>query len=193
VVFAVPKDPLRLVDYTFRALGKTRIPLQQLVFFISFDLRAFPPSKMLQLVQNLQAKDQLEIHEGIVFQPQDVKPEPESPDSSSPVTLGDFLRLFVSSSRLTRAVGMADKAVEFQRVSSTPLKIQATVHGSTDYVIELDEGRKSISHDCPDWLRVSVLHRFCKHVAKLLLLLDEEEALRILHSLQKDSWEFIRI
>jgi hypothetical protein len=192
-VFAVPKDPLRIVDYAFRALGRTQIPLQQLVFFISFDLRAFPPSKVQQLVQDLQAKDQLEIHEGIVIQPQDVKPEPESLASPSPTNLGDLLRLFVSSSRLTRAVGMDDKAVEFQRVSSNPLKIQATVHGSKDYVIELDEERKSISHDCPDWLRVSVLHRFCKHVAKLLLLLEEEEALRILHSLQKDSWDFIRI
>ncbi|MFX1403767.1 MAG: hypothetical protein ACFE9D_04775 [Promethearchaeota archaeon] len=190
-MFTEPKDPLGLVDYAFRALGKTQVSLQQLVFFISFDLRALPPSKAMQLVRNLQAKDQLEIHDGIVVRPQDVLPEPESAVSLS--NLGDLLRLFVSSSRLTRAVGMADNSVEFQRISPNPLKIQAIVHGSKDYVIELDEERRSISHNCPDWLRVSVLHRFCKHVAKLLLLLEEEEALRILHSLQKDSWEFIQV
>jgi hypothetical protein len=88
---------------------------------------------------------------------------------------------------------MDDQAVEFQRVSINPLKVTATVHGSKDYVIELDEEKKQIAHNCPDWLRVSVLHRFCKHVTKLLLLLEQDEALRILHSLQRDSWEFIRI
>ena len=188
-MFAVPKNPLRLVDYAFRALGKTQVSLQQLVFFISFDLRALPPSQALQLVQNLHEKDQLELQKGLVVRPQCIKQEGEPP--ASPSNLGDQLQLFVSSSRLTRAVGMNDQAVEFQRISSNPLKIQATVHGSKDYVIELDEERKFISHNCPDWLRVSVLHRLCKHVAKLILLLEEEEALRILHSLQKDSWEFI--
>ena len=190
-MFVIPKDPLGLVDYAFRALGKTQLSLQQLVFFISFDLGALSPSKAKQVIQNLQAKDQLEIHDGIVVRPQDVIHAPES--TASPSNLGDQLRIFVSSSRLTRAVGMADNAVEFERVSLNPLKIQATIHGSKDYLIELDEEKKSISHNCPDWLRVSVLHRFCKHVAKLLLLLEEEEALRILHSLQSDSWEFIRV
>ncbi len=190
-MFTVPRTPLQLINYAFRALGKTKLPVQQLIFFISFDLRQLPPSQVMKIIQDLHAKGKLEITDEMVLQPQEValEPEPMHPTSSN---LGEQLRLFVSSSRLSRAVGMDDKVIEFKRISRAPLKIQATVHGSRKYNLELDEERKHISHDCPDWQRVSVLHRLCKHVAKLLLLLEKDEALRILQSLQKDSWEFVQ-
>ena len=192
-MFSVPRNPLQLVDYAFRALGKKRIPIQQLVFFIAFDLRKHPPSKVLNIIQALHSKGQLEITDDIVCQPQEVSYEAESISSTSTSDLGELLRLFVSSSRLSRAVGMKDEAIEFVRSSEVPLKIKATVHGTRTYTLELDEDKMQILHDCPDWRRVSVLHRFCKHVTKLLLLLEKEEALRVLHSLQKDSWEFIQL
>lgn len=192
-MYAVPRNPLGLIDYSFRALGKTQVPVQQLIFFISFDLRQLPPSQASQIIQNLHTKGQLEINDGIVVQPQEVNLETESMPPSSSLNLGEQLRLFVSSSRLSRAVGMNDQAIDFRRVSQNPLKIKATVHGSREYLLELDEEAMCISHNCPDWQRVSVLHRFCKHVTKLFLLLEKDEALRILNSLQKDEWEFIQI
>ena len=192
-MFEVPRTPLLLVDYVFRALGKTEIPLQQLVFFIAFDLRQLPPSKARNLLLKLHNNKEIEIQDDIVFQPKGVVSVSESVVERSPTPssgLGDQLRLFVSSSRLSRAVGMDDQSIEFDRVSQNPLKIEAAVHGTREYRLELDEELRKIAHDCPDWRRVSVLHRFCKHVAKLFLLLEKEEALRLLQSLQTHSWEF---
>ena len=191
-MYKVPRNPLQLVDYAFRALGKNRVSTQQLVFFISFDLRQLPLSQAMKILHDLQAKGKLEIVNDEVLRPQEVlfKHEPSVPKSSA--DLGEQLQLFVSSSRLSRAVGMADNAIEFQRLSQTPLRIRAIVHGSRKYSLELNEELMQISHDCPDWQRVRVIHRFCKHVAKLFLLLEKDEALRILRSLQKDSWEFIQ-
>ena len=195
-MYAVPRKPLLLVDYAFRALGKTEIPLQKLVFFIAFDLKQLPPSQVKNLILDLHNNDKLEVKNDVVYQPQEVVHEREPTaqiTKTSTSGLGEQLRLFVSSSRLSRAVGMDDQAIEFRRLSQEPLKIQASVHGSREYRLELDEEIMQISHDCPDWRRVSVLHRFCKHVAKLFLLLEKEEALRLLQSLQTDSWEFVQL
>jgi hypothetical protein len=189
-MYTVPRGPLQLVDYAFQALGKNRVSTQQLIFFISFDLRRFPPSRVKKILQDLQAKGSLEIDGDEVVRPQGVLLEHEPAVPTSSADLGEQLQLFVSSSRLSRAVGMADNAIEFQRLSKTPLRIQAIVHGSRKYSLELDEELMQISHDCPDWQRVRVIHRFCKHVAKLFLLLEKDEALRLLRSLKKDSWEF---
>jgi hypothetical protein len=189
-MYTVPRNPLQLVDYAFRALGKKRVSIQQLVFFISFDLRQFPPSRVMKILQDLQAKGRLEIVDDVVMRPQEVLPELEPAVPTASADLGEQLQLFVSSSRLSRAVGMEDKTIDFQRLSQNPLRIRATVHGSRKYSLELDEELMQISHDCPDWQRVRVIHRFCKHVAKLFLLLEKDEALRVLRSLQKDSWEF---
>jgi len=192
-MYTVPRNPLRLIDYVFRALGKTQVPIQQVIFFISFDLRGLAPSLVRNMIQDLHAKGELEIIGEMVLQPltKNLKPESLPPSSSS--SLGEQLRLFVSSSRLSRAVGMDDKAIDFRRLSQVPLKIKATVHGTRKYLLEIDEEAMQISHDCPDWQKVSVLHRFCKHIAKLFLLLEKDEALRVLQSLQKNPWEFKQI
>ncbi|MFX1566398.1 MAG: hypothetical protein ACFFCH_10450 [Promethearchaeota archaeon] len=187
----VPRNPLGLVDYAFRAMGKTQVSIQQLVFFISFDLRQISPSEATKMILDLKTQGKLTIEDGIVIRPHLVKTEPQPPTASS--DLGEQLQLFVSASRLSRAVGMNDKAVEFTRISKSPLKIKATVQGTKEYTLEIDEERKRISHDCPDWRRVSVIHRFCKHIAKLFLLLEKEEAIRLLQSLQKNTWEFVQL
>ncbi|MFX1576448.1 MAG: DUF2240 family protein [Promethearchaeota archaeon] len=191
-MYIIPQNPLALIAYAFRALAKTKMSVQQLVFFISFDLRKLPPSQIRNQIHILHAKGQLEIEDDMVQQPSKVDLEPEASPLISSKDLGQQLRLFVSSSRLSRAVGMDDQAIEFQRLSKVPLKIKATVHGSSEYMLELDEQARKIIHDCPDWKRVSVLHRLCKHVAKLILLLEKNEALRILKSLQENPWEFIQ-
>lgn len=189
-MYTVPRNPLQLVDYAFQALGKDRVSLQKLVFFISFDLRQYPPSRVMKILLDLQEKGLLKIVDDVVVRPQVILPEFEPTVPSSSADLGELLQLFVSSSRLSRAVGMDDNAIDLQRISQNPLRIRAIVHGSRKYALELDEELKQISHDCPDWQRVRVIHRFCKHVAKLFLLLEKDEALRVLRSLQKDSWEF---
>ncbi len=192
-MFSVPRNPFRLVGYAFRALGKDQVPIQQLVFFLSFDIRQMAPSQALKLIERLQSEGQISIENGLVKLSHELLVDTGIPTQTAPKNLGEHLRLFVSSSRLSRAVGMNDQAIEFIIVSQNPLKVEATVHGSQDYILILDEASRRIAHNCPDWRKVSLLHRFCKHVAKLFLILEKEEAIRVLQSLQVESWEFEQI
>jgi hypothetical protein len=192
-MFSIPRNPAGLVVYAFRALGKAQVPLQRLVYFLSFDIRQMAPSKARKLIDRLHSEGQLFVEDGQVKLAPEVTIKPEVIQQAQTATLGEYLRSFVSSARLSRAVGMSDAAVECTRLSQDPLKIEATIHGSRDYNLILDEANNRIAHDCPDWQRVSVLHRFCKHVAKLFLLLENEEAIRILRSLQEESWDFERL
>ena len=189
-MFNIPRSPAGLVAYAFRALAKDQVPLQRLVNFLSFDIRQLPPSQARKLVEKLQSDGQVIIEGDMVKLAIGITVEPEEAQQSEITNLGERLKLFVSSARLSRAVGIDDKAIELVRVSEDPLKVEATVHGSQEYMLNLDEANRRIAHNCPDWRRVSVLHRFCKHVAKLFLLLSHEEALRILQSIQDETWEF---
>jgi len=47
-------------------------------------------------------------------------------------------------------------------------------------------------HDCADWSRVLPNKGLCKHVAKLLLTIDREKALKILRRIdaEKGMWQF---
>ena len=192
-MLGAPHDSLHLVAYAFRALGKKSIPLQQLIFFLSFDLRQMPPSKAKKLIHDLHAEEKIVFTDELVSLSPDLVIESELPTPNSTENLGELLQHFVSSSRLSRAVGMSDQALEIKRVSKNPLKIETIVHGSQDYILVLDEAQRQIQHNCPDWKRVSVLHRFCKHVAKLFLLLEKDESIRVLQSLQEESWDFIQL
>ena len=129
-MFSVPSTPVRLVDYAFRALGKDQVPIQQLVFYLSFDIRQMAPSKARKLIERLQSEGQISIENGLVKLSHDMGIDTEIPVQTAPTNLGEHLRLFVSSSRLSRAVGMNDQAIEFIRLSQNPLKVEATVHGS---------------------------------------------------------------
>ncbi|MFX1490952.1 MAG: hypothetical protein ACFFBU_01710 [Promethearchaeota archaeon] len=192
-MFGIPRDSIRLVDYAFRALGKKAIPLWQLIFFLSFDLRQMPPSKAKKLIHDLHVKGKIVFKDDLVSLSPDLIIESTQSAPTSTENLGDLLRHFVSNSRLSRAVGMSDQAIEIKMASQNPLRLEATVHGSQDYILVLDEAQRQIQHNCPDWKRVSVLHRFCKHIAKLFLLLENDASIRVLQSLQEESWDFIQL
>ncbi len=192
-MFGVPRGSIRLVGYAFRALGKKTIPLQQLIFFLSFDLRQMTPSKAKKFIHDLHADGRIVFKDDLVSLPPDLVIESEQPTSSSTENLGALLQHFVSNSRLSRAVGMSNQALEIKIASQNPLRLEAKVHGSQDYILVLDEALRQIQHNCPDWKRVSVLHRFCKHVAKLFLLLEKDESIRVLQSLQEESWDFVQL
>ena len=189
-MFTIPRNPRGLIEYAFRALGKNSVSVKDLVFFLSFDLRQMPPSRAHDLVKKLQSSGHIVVEEGQVQLGPNIESEAQPTPVEDVAELGDLLKQFVSSPRLTRAVGMDDKALRFKQTASPPLRIEARVFGSQEYSLVLDEAKKRIEHNCPDWRRVSVLQRFCKHVAKLFLLLKQEDAVRILESLHEGSWEF---
>ena len=189
-MYTIPRTPRGLIEYALRALGKNSVPVKDLVFFLSFDLRRMSPSQAQALVHKLQSSGNIIIEDGQVRLGSTVESKPEPTSTTDDAYLGQLLKQFVSSPRLTRAVGMDDAAVRFSQTASPPLRIEAKVFGSQEYRLVLDEANRRIEHDCLDWKRVSVLQRFCKHVAKLFLLLNQEDAVRILESLREGSWVF---
>jgi hypothetical protein len=173
-----------------RALGKSVVSIKDLVFFLSFDLRQMSPSRAQNLIKKLHSSGHITIEADQVQLGPNIEIEPQQPTSTHVSNLGELLKQFVSSPRLTRAVGMDDNALNFTHTTSPPIRIEAKVFGSQEYRLIVDESSKRIEHNCPDWRRVSVLQRFCKHVAKLFLLLKPEDSIRILESLREGSWEF---
>lgn len=185
-MYTIPRNPLGIVHYAFRAMGQKRVSIEKLCFFLSFELRLMPPSKAAAMVNNLTEKGALVIDDGWVIISQDAKID----SSVSPPSLGELLNQFVSPSRLSRAVGLDDSVLEIQLKREKPLRIEAIIHGTKDYKFLLDEESRVIGHNCPDWQKVRVIRRFCKHVAKVFLSLEEDEAVRLLLSIQQESWKF---
>jgi len=188
-MYRIPSNPLDIIHYAFRALGQKRVSQKKLCLFLSFDLRLMPPSKADEMIKNLVDKGVLIIDDGFVSIALDSKMDVPL----SPINLGDLLNQFVSSSRLSRAVGIEDSAIKIKVKTKKPLRIEAIIHGTRDYQLFLDEESRVIRHDCPDWQKVSVIHRFCKHVTKLFLSLGKDDAVRLLLSMQRESWYFEKI
>ena len=154
------------------------------------------PSQARKLIKQLIAKGDLIVQDEVLtLSPRLSKKKVtqlshEVDNDISPVhELGILLGKFVGESRLSRAVGMSDGSVVIKNVRTKPLHIEAWIKGTREYRLVIDEAAKVIQHDCPDWLRKRKLRRFCKHVAKVFLLLEKEEAVRILSSMDK-SWQF---
>ncbi len=99
----------------------------------------------------------------------------------------DLLQSFIDAQRLKRAKRIKDEELALRE--ETENRIEAAIR---DYHIIIDVDNRTILHDCPDWSRVLPDKRLCKHVAKLLLSIDEEKASDILRKihLQKDTWQF---
>ena len=116
-MYDIPRNPLALVQYAFRALGRKRIPRDQLCLFLSFQLRQMPPSKAQQLVDDLVSKGELAAEHGMItlLSDGDAFAEEQKESQSTP-GLGDLLRSFASASRLSSAVAIADGALEIRRI-----------------------------------------------------------------------------
>jgi hypothetical protein len=155
------------------------------------------PSHAINLVNQLVENGDLIVQDDVLIlsprlsavKPAQISSEVDSDISPVP-KLGKLIRQFVGESRLSRAVGMSDSSIILKNIRKKPLRIEAQIKGTRVYRLVLDEGAKLIQHDCPDWLRKRKLRRFCKHVAKIFLLLEKDDAVRILSSMKSKSWQF---
>jgi uncharacterized protein YecE (DUF72 family) len=103
------------------------------------------------------------------------------------MTFENLLNAFLDKPRLKRAQRISDKELTIQE--ETDDRIKALIR---DYHIFIDVGNRVLQHDCADWSRVLLSKRFCKHIGKLLLSLDEQRATNILKQIytDKEKWEF---
>ena len=103
------------------------------------------------------------------------------------MTFENLLNAFIDKPRLKRAQSINDKELTIQE--ETDDQIKALIR---DYHIVIDVRNCVVLHDCPDWSRVLLSKRFCKHIGKLLLSLDKQRATNILKQIysNKEKWEF---
>ena len=98
-----------------------------------------------------------------------------------------LINYFVTPERLKRAEQIPDSDLTITKQVSERLEAKFR-----EYHIVVDAKEKIILHDCADWGRVSSTKKLCKHVAKLLLLIDREQATAILRDLyqREEAWQF---
>jgi uncharacterized protein YecE (DUF72 family) len=102
-------------------------------------------------------------------------------------SLPDILERFTSEERLKRAKEMKDDEVKIEELSESVVK--ASVR---EYHVLIDLANKVIMHDCADWDKVSAEKKFCKHLAKMMLLMERNTALRVLNRIRSEiaDWDF---
>jgi len=99
----------------------------------------------------------------------------------------ELLLSFLDRGRLLRAKSIGD--FEIRMIRNDLGRIKAEIR---DYFIEVDVGNHLIAHNCADWSKFTGEKRFCKHVAKLFLVLPTDQASKILEQIrsEKDGWVF---
>ena len=109
------------------------------------------------------------------------------PPEKLPNDVEGLLELLTDKRRLRRA-----KAIEPDLIKVEEKADQHVSARVKDYRVIIDLEKKLIIHDCADWSRVGPRLSFCKHVAALMLHLDEEYAKKILRDivLNRVKWTF---
>ena len=110
-----------------------------------------------------------------------------------------LLKAFLDTGTINRAVLVSDSAININTFDPYGKIIKAEVKGSqkTPYIIEISSEEKVLKHDCNDFLTKRAQNKkFCKHLAKLFLLLkekDEKGATLFLENITNDinKWDFV--
>ncbi|GAJ10706.1 unnamed protein product, partial [marine sediment metagenome] len=110
-----------------------------------------------------------------------------------------LLKAFLDRGTLNRAVTVSDSAFNIIKFDPKSRIIKAEVTGSKDalYNIEISINDKFIKHNCQDFQTNRAKNKtFCKHLAKLFLLLkkkNEKSALFFLESITNEinNWDFL--
>ncbi len=110
-----------------------------------------------------------------------------------------LLKALLDKGTINRAVAESDSAYKFRIIDPEQKIIQAKVQGSQKipYNIEINISEKVIKHNCLDFqTKRAENKKFCKHLAKLFLLLkikNADLASYFLESITKDinNWKFL--
>ena len=110
-----------------------------------------------------------------------------------------LLKAFLDKGTINRAVLVSNNAIIINSFDPHGKCIKAEVKGSrnTPYLIEISKNEKVVKHDCHDFQTKRAQNKkFCKHLAKLFLLLkekDEKGANLFLENITKDinKWNFV--
>ena len=204
MTFAIPRKNIsEMLLYIWKIIDLPFILHKDLLYRISFDLFLFPPKEaktfissclknkflvkedtnilklsdeLNQQLSNWQKKRKIEIFDKIQAAKKISSLKNEISKETSNFSV--LMNAFVDKGTLNRSVSVSDAAFELLKYDRTEGIIKSKVKGSKEesYIIEIDTNNKVLQHNCHDFeTRRAENKKFCKHLAKLFLVLKEKD------------------
>jgi len=202
--FAIPRKNIsEMLLYIWKIIDLPFILHKDLLYRISFDLFLLPPEEaktfissclknkflvkedtnnlklsdeLNQQLSNWQKKRKIEIFDKIKAAKKISNLKNEISKETSNFSV--LMNAFVDKGTLNRSVSVSDAAFELLKYARTEGIIKSKVKGSKEesYIIEIDTNNKVLRHNCHDFeTRRAENKKFCKHLAKLFLVLKEKD------------------
>jgi len=220
------KNLSEMVIYIWKIIGLSSISLNDLLFRLSFELFLYDPKEAKIFVETAISQNYLILHEDnlklskelrqelILWQIERKEEISERITSSKKIRdfkfekgnlikesnqFKDLFKIFVDDATLGRCTSIIHSDINLLRFDDKTGILKATIKGSQEnnYIIEINIKLKTLKHDCHDFqTKKSKSKRFCKHLARLFLLLkeqDETSATYLLKEIGNDinNWKFI--
>ncbi len=224
--FAIPrKNPSDLVLYIWKIIDLPHIALNDLMYKISFELFLFPPQNAEKFIQNsidnklLEIDEQktltlsrnlkkmlnnwqLERKEIIISKIDGAQRDSRAVNNFKTDKTSNFnilLKAFLDKGTINRTVSISEQDFKINEFNFEKGSIKSEYMGSKKepYVIDINTNNQKLIHNCHDFqTRRSQNKKFCKHLAKLFLLLrekDEKSATNFLREIAENinKWEFM--
>ncbi|TFG22830.1 MAG: hypothetical protein EU533_03810 [Promethearchaeota archaeon] len=224
MALSIPRKNLSdMVLYVWKIIGLPSVSFQDLVYLLSYKLFLYDTIAATKFVnsaieEGLLLKDsnehlslsgvlkeklenwQIQRKEEISEKLKSIKIVKRM-ENTSKDKLNDFTLLFkpfVDEATLTRTASILQSDITYEMNDLDRGVIKVKVKGSKEipYTIQINLDNKYIHHDCHDYeTRKSKSKKFCKHLAKLFLILkdeDEEKATKLLNKIadQINEWNF---
>jgi len=223
---AIPrKDNKEMVLYIWKIIGFPKISREDLLFKLSFDLSIFSPKEAANFIaKSLDHKLILEDpHKDLRISPDlekqliiwQKKRKDEiinkielnrtqtqlktafEKDSNSKFNV--LLKAFLDKGTLNRAVTVSEASINLITFDFDKGFLKAKIRGTKPdpYTVEIDIKAKILKHDCQDFqTKRSLNKKFCKHLAKLFLILkdkNEKSTIAFLKEISENinEWEFL--
>ena len=221
--FAIPRGITSdMVLHIWKIIALPSIEQDDLLHKISFELFLFSPKEAKEFVNIaihkgsliLIGDDRIKLSESLALELYKWHEKRKMHVSERLKEINDFskksksndtnkfkilLKALLDKGTINRAVAESDSAYEFRIIDSGQKIIKAQVQGSQKipYNIDINISEKVIKHNCHDFrTKRAVNKKFCKHLAKLFLLLkikNEDLASYFLESITRDinNWNFL--
>jgi len=217
--FAIPRNNnSEMLLYIWKIIDLPAISQKDMLYKISFEFFLFSPNEAIKFIdycvqnklldkdnnQSLKLSRTLNQHfknwqkkrkNAVLQKIAPLKSDIENKNSSNFIVL---INAFTDKGTLNRSVSVSDTAFELLECDSAKGILKSRVKGSKEesYIIEINTNSKILRHNCLDFEQKRANNKkFCKHIAKLFLLLknkNENIAEFFLSNLAEniDNWDF---
>ncbi len=221
--FLLPKNAPDLILHIWKIIDLPSILMSDLFYTLSFELFLSPPEKAKLLINKaIQAKILTKDEKGNLSLSHNLEKRFNTWQKNRKETISSNLKkakeipqkiiasegesgfnvlfkAFSDKGTINRAVTISSSAITIEKCDPIEGIIKATIAGKKEdsYIIDINVSDKQLSHDCHDYkTRRAEDKKFCKHLAKLFMILkteNEKDAEYFLNQIAEniDEWQFI--